>query len=425
MALFLFFVSLGLFLIIRIPLAFAMGLSSLIFLLCKGNIPLMIIVQKTFAGTDSFPMLALPLFIYAGAIMNVGGIAKRLIDCASALVGHIRGGLAMVNIVASMFFGGISGSAVADTSALGSVLIPGMVKKGYKPDFSAAVTAASATIGIIIPPSIAMILYAVVSEVSVGELFIAGMVPGILVGLSQMVIAYIISVRKGYPVEGQFNVRQALKAIKNGFWALIMPVIILGSIIGGVCTPTESAGIAVIYGMIVSVFIYRSMSWKRLWEATYQTVVTTATIMIIIGFGALVGWILSYSRVPVQLAEFILSISTTRWVILLMIDAFLILLGTFMHGTPIILVVIPILLPLVQRLDVSLVHFGMIVIFNIGIGQQTPPLGTCLFVTSALANLDILEVARADIPFIMLMIGLLLLITYVPVVSLFFPSLLM
>jgi len=424
MALSLFFASLGIFLIIGIPLAFSMGLSSLIFLLSMGDIPLLIIVQKTFAGTDSFPMLALPLFIYAGAIMNVGGIAKRLIDCAGSLVGHIRGGLAMVNIVTSMFFGGISGSAVADTSALGSVLIPGMIKKGYRPDFAAAVTAASATIGIIIPPSIAMILYGVVSEVSVGELFIAGVVPGILVCLSQMGVAYVISVRKNYPTEGHFDFSRVLKAIKNGFWALIMPVIILGSIIGGICTPTESAGIAVIYGMLISVFIYRTMSWKKLWEAIHESVITTATIMIIIGFSALVGWILSYSRIPVQLAEFILSISTTRWAILLMMDAFLILLGTFMHGTPIILVIVPILLPLVQRLDISLVHFGMIVIFNIGIGQQTPPLGTCLFVTSALANLDILEVARADIPFIILMIGLLLLITYVPAISLFFPSLL-
>jgi len=202
-------------------------------------------------------------------------------------------------------------------------------------------------------------------------------------------------------------------------------VIILGSIIGGICTPTEAAGIAVIYGMVVSVFIYRSMSWKKLWEATYKTVVTMATIMIIIGFGALVGWILSYEKVPTLLAEFILSISGNKWIILLMINLFLIMLGTFMHGTPIILVVVPILLPLVQSLGIDLIHFGMIVIFTIGIGQQTPPLGTCLFVTSAVANLDILEVARADIPFILLLIGLLLLITFVPEIVLFFPSLVM
>ena len=425
MDLFLFFASFVVFLMMGIPLAFAMALSSLIFLVSNGQIPLMILVQKTFAGTNSFPMLALPLFIYAGAIMNVGGIAKRLIDCASALVGHIRGGMAMVNIVASMFFGGISGSAVADTSALGSVLIPGMVKKGYKADFSAAVTAASATIGIIIPPSIAMILYGVVSGESVGTLFIAGMVPGILVGISQMIVAYFISRRQNYPTEGRFDLMRALKAMKDGFWALIMPVIILGSIIGGICTPTEAAGIAVIYGMVVSVFIYRSMSWKKLWEATYKTVVTMATIMIIIGFGALVGWILSYEKVPTLLAEFILSISGNKWIILLMINLFLIMLGTFMHGTPIILVVVPILLPLVQSLGIDLIHFGMIVIFTIGIGQQTPPLGTCLFVTSAVANLDILEVARADIPFILLLIGLLLLITFVPEIVLFFPSLVM
>ena len=241
-----------------------------------------------------------------------------------------------------------------------------------------------------------MILYGVVSGESIGTLFIAGMVPGIMVGIGEMIVAYFISRKEKYPVEGRFSIPGAAKAIKDGFWALIMPVIILGSIIGGICTPTEAAGIAVIYGMVVSVFIYRSMSWKKLWEATYKTVTTTATIMIIIGFGALVGWILSYEKVPVKLAEFILSISTNKWVILLLIDAFLILLGTFMHGTPIILVVIPILLPLVKSLDINLIHFGMIVIFTIGIGQQTPPLGTCLFVTSAVAKLDILEVARAD-----------------------------
>lgn len=354
--------------------------------------------------------------------MNVGGIAKRLIDCANALVGHIRGGLALVNIVASMFFGGISGSAVADTSALGSVLIPGMVNRGYRPDFSAAVTSASASIGIIIPPSIPMILYAIVSEVSVGELFLAGVLPGILVGFGQMALAYGISVKKNYPVERRFNVRQAGKTIRDAFWALIMPIVILGSIISGICTPTESAGIAVAYGFIVSVFIYRAMRWKELWEATYRTVVTTSTIMIIIGFGAVVGWILSYMKIPMTLAELILSISNTKWVILLMINIFLILLGTFMHGTPIILVVVPILLPIVQSLGINLVHFGMIVIFNVGIGQQTPPLGTCLFITSALAKLDIIDVARANIPFIIQLIALLFLITYVPAISLFLPS---
>ncbi len=265
-----------------------------------------------------------------------------------------------------------------------------------------------------------MILYAIVSEVSVGELFLAGVLPGILVGFGQMALAYGISVKKNYPVERRFNVRQAGKTIRDAFWALIMPIVILGSIISGICTPTESAGIAVAYGFIVSVFIYRAMRWKELWEATYRTVVTTSTIMIIIGFGAVVGWILSYMKIPMTLAELILSISNTKWVILLMINIFLILLGTFMHGTPIILVVVPILLPIVQSLGINLVHFGMIVIFNVGIGQQTPPLGTCLFITSALAKLDIIDVARASIPFIIQLIALLFLITYVPAISLFY-----
>ena len=425
MPLTIFFVSMALFLIIRIPLAFAMGMSSLLYLFLAGNVPPMILIQKTFSGTNSFPMLALPLFILAGAIMNVGGIAKRLIDCAGAFVGHIRGGLAMVDIVASMFFGGVSGSAVAEASALGTVLIPGMVARGYRADFAAAVTSCAATLGIIIPPSIPMILYAVVSETSVGALFLAGFIPGILVGLAQMVVAYMVAKRDGYPTEGGFSLAKAIRATREALWALVMPVIILGSIVSGVCTPTESAGIAVAYGLFVSGVIYHSLDWQQLWEAVHQTVLTTATIMIIIGFGGIVGWIMAYAKVPTALAEFTLSVSDSRWVILLMINVFLLILGFFMHGTPIILIVVPIILPLLKALNVDLVHFGIITVVNIGIGQQTPPMASCLLVTSAIAKLDIMIVARAAIPFMLIMTLMLFAITYIPGISLLLPSLFM
>lgn len=425
MALTLFFVSLAVFLVVRIPLAFAMGMSSLLFLLFMGDVPLMVLVQKTFSGTDSFVMLALPLFILSGAIMNVGGIARRLIDCAGAFVGHIRGGLALVNIVASMFFGGITGSAVADASALGSVLIPGMVRKGYRADFSAAVTSCSSTIGIIIPPSIPMILYAVVTEVSVGTLFLAGAIPGLLVGLAQMLVAYGISRRENYPTEGHFSVVRALSSVKEAAFALLMPVIILGSITSGICTPTESAGIAAVYGLLVSGFVYRSLDWSKLRAALEETIITTATIMIIIGFGAIVGWIMAYAKVPTILAEGILSLSSTRWIILLLINFLLLVLGVFMHGTPIILIVVPILLPLIHTLGIDLIHFGIIVVVNIGIGQQTPPMATCLLVTSAIAKLDIMVIARAAIPFMLIMVAVLLLISFLPGISLWLPSLLM
>jgi C4-dicarboxylate transporter DctM subunit len=400
-----------------------MGLSSLLFLLLAGNIPLMVLVQKTLVGTNSFPMLALPLFILSGAIMNVGGIARRLIDCASAFVGHIRGGLAMVDIVASMFFGGVSGSAAAEASALGTVLIPGMVRKGYRADFAAAVTSCAATIGIIIPPSIPMVLYAVVTEVSVGEMFLAGFLPGILVGLGLMVVAFVIATKERYPTEGAFSVSRVLTSIREALWALFMPVVILGSITTGICTPTESAGIAVLYGLFVSACIYRSLGWRQLWDALYDTVVTTATIMIIIGFGAIVGWIMAYAKVPTVLAEYILSVSHSPWVILLFINLLLLALGFFMHGTPIILIVVPILLPLVQALHIDLIHFGIIVVINVGIGQQTPPMATCLLVTSAIAKLDIMVVAKAAIPFLLMMTAILFLITYVPGISLLVPSL--
>jgi len=420
-----FFASLALFLVVRIPLAFSMGMSSLLFLLLAGNIPLMVLIQKTFSGVNTYPMLALPLFILAGAIMNVGGIARRLIDCAGAFVGHIRGGLAMVNIVASMFFGGVSGSAVAEASALGTVLIPGMVARGYRADFAAAVTSCAATLGIIIPPSIPMILYAVVSETSVGALFLAGFIPGIIVGLAQMGVAYVVATREGYPTEGAFSLAKVVRATREALWALVMPVIILGSIVSGICTPTESAGIAVVYGLVVSAMIYRSLDWRKLWEAVHQTVVTTATIMIIIGFGAIVGWIMAYAKVPTTLAEFTLSVSQSRWVILLMVNLFLLILGFFMHGTPIILIVVPIILPLLKALNVDLIHFGIILTVNIGIGQQTPPMASCLLVTSAIAKLDIMIVARAAIPFMIIMTGVLLVITYVPWISLLLPSLFM
>lgn len=410
-------------LMMRVPLAFSIGISSLAYFLFRGDINMMILLQKIFTGADSFAMLALPLYILAGNIMNVGGIAKRLINFCMSIVGHIRGGLAMVNVLVSMIFGGISGSAVADTSALGSILIPSMTKRGYDADFSAAVTSASATIGIIIPPSITMILYGVVSGASIGKLFIAGIIPGLIVTATQMVYCYFVAVKRGYPTEGHFSFKELLVSIKDAVWALIMPLIILGSIIFGVASPTEAAGIAVIYGLIISKLVYHTITWKEFKAMLYDTVVTTGQVMIIVAFSALFGWILSYERIPTILAEFILSIAPNKIVLMLLIDALLLVLGTFLHGTPIILVVIPILLPLVQQVGIDLVHFGLIATLAIGIGQQTPPVGSCLFVTSALAKLDIMDVAKANMPFIVMFILTLLAITYIPGITLFLPNL--
>lgn len=423
MGLVILFVSFFALLIMRLPLAFSIGLSSIAYFLFRGDINMMILLQKMFTGADSFAMLALPLYILAGEIMNVGGIAKKLINFCMKCVGHIRGGLGMVNVLVSMIFGGISGSAVADTSALGSILIPSMVEKGYDADFSAAVTSASATIGIIIPPSITMILYGVVSGASIGKLFIAGIIPGVIVTVSQMVYCYFAAIKHGYPTEGRFSWKELGLAIKDAAWALIMPLIILGSIIFGIATPTEAAGIAVVYGLVVSKLIYHTITWSELKKMLYNTVITTGQVMIIVAFSSIFGWILSYEKVPTILAEFILRIAPNKYVLMLLIDILVLILGTFLHGTPIVLVVIPILLPLVQQVGIDLVHFGLIVTLGIGIGQQTPPVGSCLFVTSALAKLDIMEVAKANIPFIIMFIVTLLLITYVPGISLFLPSL--
>ena len=411
-------------LLIKVPLAFSIGISSLAYFVFRRDINMMILLQKVFTGADSFAMLALPLYILAGNIMNVGGIAKRLINFCMRIVGHIRGGLAMVNVLVSMIFGGISGSAVADTSALGSLLIPNMVERGYDADFSAAVTSASATIGIIIPPSITMILYGVVSGSSIGKLFIAGIIPGIIVTVTQMIYCYFVAIKRGYPTEGDFNAKELLKASKEALLALIMPLIILGSIVFGIASPTEAAGIAVVYGLIVSKFVYHSITWQDLKGMLYDMVVTSGQVMIIVAFSSLFGWILSYERVPTILAEWILRIAPNKVVLMLLIDLLLLILGTFLHGTPIILVVIPILLPLVKQVGIDLIHFGLIVTLAIGIGQQTPPVGSCLFVTSALAKLDIMEVARANVPFILMFILILLAITFIPGISLLLPSIL-
>ena len=405
-----------------VPLAFAIGLSTLCYMLIQGA-PLIIIPQQLYKGADNFVLLALPLFILAGNLMNTGGITKRIIKLAQAMVGHIRGGLALVNIMASMFFAGVSGSAVADTASMGTVLIPSMKKEGYDAGFAAAVTASSATIGVIIPPSIPMVVHGFVSNTSIGDLFLAGIIPGILVGMFQMAVAYTISVRRNYPKEDHFSAARLWTTFKQSWLALILPVIIITFITFGIATPTEVGSIAVIYALIVGIFVYRELQLKDIIRILNESVKTTALIMIIVAFSMIMGWALSQQRVPQAITAAVITVIDSPQIALLLISGILIVAGCFLHGSPLQLIIVPMFLPLVTSLGIDMLHFGIVVVLCVGIGQQTPPVGSALFVTSMLAERDILEVTRENLPFILTIIAVLIIVIFFPKVSLFLPML--
>jgi C4-dicarboxylate transporter DctM subunit len=409
------------FLTLGIPIAFVLGLTSFVALLYSGNIPLLLMPKEMFSGTDSFPLLAVPFFMLAGNLMNVGGITKRLVNFCNILLGYIRGGLALVNIVASMFFAGITGAAVADTSALGSILIPAMTEARYDKDFSAAVTAASSTVGPIIPPSIPMVILGTVGELSVGALFLAGVLPGIMVGLSLLIVAYGISRRRNYPKEKIKSIKEFLHGLKDALLALLMPAIILGGILGGIFTPTEAAVVAVVYAFIVSFVVYREIRWKDLPKVLIDSVVTTSIIMLVIANSAIFGWILANHQVPQAVAQIFLSISSNKWTILLMINIFLLFVGTFMETTASLIILTPILLPLAVKVGIDPIHFGLVMVLNLVIGLITPPLGVCLFIACSIAKITLEQIIRAILPFLIATIVVLFIVTYVPDLSLWIP----
>ena len=411
-------------LFIYVPLAFALGLSTLAFMLIQGA-PLTIIPQQLYKGADNFVLMALPLFILAGNLMNTGGITKRIVNLSLAIVGHIRGGLALVNVIASMFFAGVSGSAVADTASIGAVLIPSMKEEGYGSSFSAAITACSSTIGIVIPPSVPMVLHGFVSGVSIGAMFLAGVIPGILIGLIQMVIAYIISVKREYPRSGDFSWAKVWAAFKDAWLALLLPLIILGFITFGIATPTEVAGIAVVYAIVIGMFCYKELKLSDLYKIFLDSVKTTASIMIIISFSMLLGWALSQQRVPQAITAAIMGVTENPYLALLIISGLLIVAGCFLHGTALQLIIVPMLLPLVNRVGIDPLHFAMVVVLCVGIGQQTPPVGSALFVTSTLAGNDILEVTKENMPFMMSLVLVLLLIIFFPPIINVIPNIFM
>jgi C4-dicarboxylate transporter DctM subunit len=412
------FILLGLLalILINVPIAIALAIITVCAMIATGgvntlpNLPLVM-----FTGATNFPLLAIPLFILAGAIMNSSGISRRLIAFASALLGFVRGGLAMVVIGASMFFAEISGSAVAGVAAIGSILIPAMRKKGYPRPFSASVSSSAASLAIIIPPSIPMILYGAMSDSSVVKLFVAGIVPGVVGGLSMMALCYWFAVRHNYPVEEQFQLKRVWATFKDAALAFLLPIIILGGIFGGQVTATEGAGLAVVAAMVIG-FIYRELDWRHLKKAIIDGGIQTAVVMLLVAASALLGTYLTEAKLPQHLAQAISGWTDNRYAVLALLNVFFLVIGFFLHSAAAIILVVPIVMPLVHAVGIDPVHFGLVVTLNLAIGQQTPPVASVLITACSIAKANVWEVSRVNIYFIAVLLLVLILVTYVPAI---------
>ncbi|MDA1185178.1 MAG: TRAP transporter large permease [Acidobacteria bacterium] len=404
--------------LINVPIAVALGVSAVVAMVVGpggvGSLPNAALVM--YSGATAFPLIAIPLFILAGAIMNASGISRRLIAFASSLVGFVRGGLSMVTICASLFFAEISGSAVADVAALGSILIPAMKEKGYSREFAAAVTSSSATLAVIIPPSIPMILYGVMSGSSIVELFVAGIVPGIIGAALLMLVAYGLARRYDFPREQAFQTRRVWLTLKEAGWALLLPVIILGGIFSGWVTATEGAGLAVVAAIAIGVLAYGELDASRLKTAMLDGGRQTAVVMLLVAASALLGDYLTEMRVPQAIASGITELTTDRWAILLLLNVFFLVIGLFLHSAAAIILVVPIVMPLVRAAGIDPVHFGLIVTLNLGIGQQTPPVASVLVTACSVAEADIWKVSKANVYFVAVLVAVLAMVTYVPIV---------
>ncbi len=414
------------FMIIRLPITFSLIFSSIITALYL-KIPLMAVVQQMVQGVRSFSLLAIPFFIIAGEMMGQGGISRRLILFSNLLVGRIRGGLAQVNCLASMFFGGISGSAVADVSSIGTILIPMMKEKGYDDDFSVGITVTSACQGVIIPPSHNMIIYSLAAGgVSVGRLFLGGFIPGVLLGVGLMIVSYIFAIKRNYPKERKYTINEALQITKDAILGLFTAVIIIGGVISGVFTATESAAIAVVYAFIITFFVYREIPLKVFPRILYNSLKTLAMVMALIAAASAFGWLMAYLRIPAKATEALLMVTHNKVLLLILINLLLLLLGMIMDMAPLILITTPILYPVVvTALGMSPIHFGIMLILNLAIGLTTPPVGSALFVGCAVGRIRIEQVVKTMLPMWLVMIGVLMLITFVPEITLWIPDMLM
>jgi len=415
--------SMLLLIMIGVPIAYAIGIATLITAFYIG-IPLEAILLKVSDGVDNFSLLAIPFFVFAGALMAQGGMAWRLVNFANIFVGFIRGGLAMVNILASMFFGGISGSSVADVSSIGTILIPMMKKEGYDDEFSVNITITSATQGIVIPPSHNAVIYSYAAggAVSIAALFLAGFIPGVMIGLSLMVLSFIMSTKRKYPKGKMVPLREAVRISGQAFLGLVTVIIIVGGVIGGVFTATESSAIAVVYSFIVTLFVYRDFKFRQLPALLHGVVKTVSIVMILIGFAAGFAYLMALMQVPTKATKFFLSISDNKYVILALINIMLLILGTIMDMAPLLLICTPIMLPVVTSFGVNPVHFGIIMMLNLSIGLVTPPVGSTLFVGCAIGEVSIERVSKTLWPFWLAMLTILILVTYFPFFAMWIPT---
>lgn len=417
-----FFLALVALMLLGVPVAFSLGIASAGYMLATGT-SLAMIVQRMVGGANSFTMLAIPFFFMAGELMNISGVTDKIITMAKALVGHMKGGLAQVNIVASVFFAGVSGSATADTAALGSSLIPAMVKEGYDLDFSAAITVASSCVGPIIPPSITLVLYGILSGADVGRLLIAGIVPGLVIAITQMVYTHFYAVKMDYPSYPKATPRQMGKAVTSGFSALMMPVIIIGGTMTGVFTPTESAAIAVLYGIVIGFFVYRNIKPKQFYESLKRVGVASMNNTFILAAASCFSWVLTMSKAPDMLVDVMLGISSNKIVLTLLILALLIIIGFFMQASQALVVLTPILLPVAKAIGIDPVHFGLIMVVTLTFGGCTPPVGSMLFVVNSITRIGFARLTKAMLPLYIPLILSILLITFIPQLSLFLPNL--
>lgn len=410
--------------LLRVPVAIALLLPCLIYLVISPGLTIDVALQQVTSGIDAFVLLAVPLFVLAGNMMNVAGITDRIFGFAQTILGRVRGSLGYVNIAASVLFSGMSGAAIVDAAGLGGVEVNAMRKQGYDDKFSVGITAGSSTIGPIIPPSIPAVIYGAAASVSIGGLFVAGILPGLLMGLALAVMVYVYSKRRNYPRAGQATLQEIGRGTVTAFPALLTPAIILGGIISGFFTPTEASGVAVIYAAVVSIGLYRSLTIKGIYRILVNTAETTASILLIVGAASLFGWILAREQAPQALASIILNITDSKIIFLMLVNVLLLLVGMILEPIAALLIMVPVLLPAIQVFDIDPLHFGVVMILNLMIGLLTPPVGLVLYVLASVAEMPFHRVVQGTAPFLIPLFIALLLVTYIPGISLFLPRLL-